>query len=372
LRNQAGAVKVVIVGAGVAGLAVGWRLAREGADVTLIERAEPGAGATGAAAGMIAVAGEATTSGGADAQFSRYSARLWPSFAAELEEMSGHDISYLRNGALIVLGPGEKVPLDRDLVETVDAARARSLEPMLTGEYERILWARDEGQVNNRALGPALAAAFGRAGGKLVRGDAIESIVKEQDRVVGVAGVRTRYNADAVVISAGAWSSQIDGLPREVRDSVRPIKGEMIALASQDGTRRLTRVVRGGEVYLVPRGNRILAGATTEDVGFDTTLSQDAAHRLFNAAVGLAPPLAGWKIEEHWAGFRPTTSDRLPLIGRTSIDGLFVATGQYRNGILFAPAIAEILRRVILERAPAPSEFDPRRFAQGVGSAMPF
>jgi glycine oxidase len=357
-------VKVVIVGAGVAGLSVGWSLAKAGAEVTVIERAEPGAGATGAAAGMIAVAGEAAATDGAEAQLSRQSAKLWPVFATELEEASGHRISYLRNGALIVLGRGEKDPPDQDLFESVVIARVRALEPMLTGEYERILWARDEALVDNRALGPALAAAFARVGGKLVRGDAVETVVKVNERIVGVTGVRTRYNADAVVIAAGAWSSQIAGLPREI--SVRPIKGEMISLVPQHGARRLTRVIRAGEVYLVPRGERILVGATTEDVGFDAALSQATARRLFDAAVALAPPLADWRIAEHWTGFRPATGDHLPIIGQTSIGGLFVATGQYRNGILFAPAIAEILRRGILERVPAPAEFDPRRFAQGV------
>ncbi len=366
-------MKVVIVGAGVAGLSVGWRLAKAGADVTVIERGVPGAGATGAAAGMIAVAGEALTCTGAEERLSRQSAALWPSFATELEEMSGQDVSYLRNGALIILGPGDsRAPLDRALVEAVDIVRARSLEPMLTGDYTRILWARDEAQVNNRVLGPALAAALGRAGGELVRGDAISSIVKVHDRVVGVDGVRTRYSADAVVIAAGAWSSQIEGLPAEVRGSVKPIKGEMITLAPQTKARRLTRVVRGGEVYLVPRGDRILAGATVADVGFDLRLSKDAARTLFNAAVRLAPSLAEWKVEEHWAGFRPTTEDRLPLIGRTSLDGLFIGTGQYRNGILFAPAMAEILSRIILERGPTPAEFDPRRLAQGVDSDKSF
>jgi glycine oxidase len=234
---------------------------------------------------------------------------------------------------------------------------------MLTGEYARILWAPHEAQVDNRALGPALAAAFARTGGKLVRGDAAASVVTVKGRVVAVSGVRTRYSADAVVIAAGAWSSQIDGLPTEIRDSVRPIKGEMIALASQDDTRRLTRVIRGANVYLVPRGNRILAGATAVDVGYDPTLSEDVAGALFNGAVALAPVLAGWRIAEHWVGFRPATRDRLPLIGRTSLEGLFAATGQYRNGILFAPAMARILRDIVLGRASTPSEFDPRRFS---------
>lgn len=371
-NSRASGVKVVVVGAGVAGLSVGWRLAQRGADVSVIERAEPGAGATGAAAGMIAVAGEAGTSGTAEAKLSRQSARLWPDFAKELEEVSGHHIAYLRNGAVIISGRGDGRVLDENLAEMINETQARSLEPMLTGEYERILWAPGEAQVNNRALGPALAAAFARAGGKLVRGDAVSSIINVQDRVVGVAGVRTRYGADAVIVAAGAWSSCVDGLPPEIRRCLKPIKGEMIALASQEGAHRLTRVIRGDDVYLVPRADRILAGATVADVGFDPALSEDSARALFDAAVALVPGLASWKTAEHWAGFRPATRDKLPLIGRTSIEGLFAATGQYRNGILYAPAMAEILCRIVLERAQAPSEFDPRRFVQGVDSPSSF
>jgi glycine oxidase len=334
----------------------------------VIERAEPGSGATGAAAGMIAIAGEALGSSQAETELCRCSASLWPDFVKQLEEASGHDVSYVRNGALLVIGSEGGDAAHFGLTERVDAAQARALEPMLTGEYARILWAPGEAQVNNRALGPALAAALTGAGGKLVRGDAVSSIVKVKDRVAGVTGVRTRYSADAVVIAAGAWSSQIAGLPLEIRECVRPVKGEMIELASQSDTQRLRRVIRGDDVYLVPRGSRILAGATVADVGFDATLSHDAARALFNSAMALAPALATWTVADHWAGFRPTTRDRLPLIGQTSLAGLFAATGQYRNGILFAPAMAEILRRVLLGQAPTPSEFDPRRFLPGVGS----
>ena len=370
-RKQASAVRIVIVGAGVAGLSVGWRLAKAGAEVTVIERAEPGTGATGAAAGMIAVAGEVATSPGAERELSCRSAKLWPGFAKELEEASGHSISYQQNGALIISSVKDAGFSDREFAEPVDIARARLLEPMLTGEYGQILWAPAEAQVDNRALGPALATALGRAGGKLVRGDVIASLVRVQHRVVGVAGVRTRYRADAVVIAAGAWSAQIDGVPTEIRDNVKPIKGEMIALTPEDNSRRLTRVIRGDNVYLVPRGEGILAGATVADVGFDSSLSEDAARALLNGAVALAPALASWRVAQHWAGFRPATRDRLPLIGQTTSDGLFAATGQFRNGILFAPAMAEILAGIVLGRAATPSEFDPRRFAEGVDFRMP-
>jgi len=362
-------MKVVVVGAGVAGLCVGWRLAKAGADVTVIERAEPGAGATRAAAGMISIAGEASLAGSVELDFSRYAGSLWPEFAAELEEASGRQISYSRKGALIVRLAGEGTtgaPPSEDLVETVDGARARVIEPMLTGEYAEILWAPGEAQVDNRALGPALAEAVARAGGKLVRGDAVSAIARAEGRAVGAIGVRTRYNADAVVIAAGAWTTDIEGLPDELRRTVKPIKGEMIALSSAARATRLTRVVRGSAAYLVPRGDRVFVGATEENVGFDPGLPDRALDQLKRAAARLVPALVGWEVSEHWAGFRPGTPDGLPILGPTSVEGLFAATGQYRNGILFAPAIAELLCRAVLERGQVPAEFDPRRFAAGV------
>src|SRR5262249_8660417 len=163
----------------------------------------------------------------------------------------------------------------------------------------------------------------------------------------------TRYNADAVVVSAGSWSAEIDGLPRELRNCVRPIKGEMISLAPPRSGRQLSRVVRGSRVYLVPRGDAVVAGATVADVGFDPSLANDVAFELFDAARELIPAFAEWAITDHWCGFRPTTPDELPSLGPTSLEGLYAATGQFRNGILFAPAMAQILKQVVLQRKAA-------------------
>jgi glycine oxidase len=318
---------------------------------------------------MIAVAGEAGTSKSVEGEFSRRSSRLWPDFAAELQVAAGHELSYVRNGALIVRLAEDTKDWPRagdDSVHVVDASRARAIEPMLTGEYAEILWAPDEAQVDNRALGPALAEALSRAGGKLVRGDAVSAVVRVRDRAVGVVGVRTRYHADAVVIAAGAWSSKLDGLPQELRETVKPIKGEMIALSHSGAPLRLRRVVRGHAAYLVPRDERVFVGATEEDAGYNASLTRRAVGRLTEAAARLAPNLADWTVVEHWAGFRPRTPDGLPILGPTSVEGLFAATGQYRNGILFAPGIAELICRAVLERASVPAEFDPRRFASGI------
>jgi glycine/D-amino acid oxidase-like deaminating enzyme len=310
---------------------------------------------------MIAAAGETTAANTGEGQFARYASGLWPSFAEELEGASAATVSYIRNGAVFVVGPGDAFTVGEG-VSKISADAARTIEPMLTGEYDEIFWAPDEAQVDNRALGPALTRALVRAGGRILRESAI-MVETKNGRATGVRTGAERVNADAVVMAAGAWCSHIGGVPEELR-AVRPIKGEMIALAGVGGP--LTRVVRSADCYLVPRGARIFVGATVQDAGFDTSLTPIAARQLQRSAVALVPALAEWSVVEHWTGFRPRTPDDLPVLGPTSVEGLFAATGQFRNGILFAPALAEVVSRAVLDRQPVPIEFSSHRFATGV------
>jgi len=354
-------VKIVVIGGGAAGLAIGWRLSQAGASVTVLERAQPGRAATWAAAGMIAVAGEVGVGNTAEAQFSSHSSALWPEFAKELEAVSGTHIGYARSGALMVQLAGEDARWlpSSDLVERVALDRAHEMEPALTRDLETVLWAPQEAQVDNRALGIALARAFMAAGGELKLN---ETAVRFDTRSGKAASVQTpfgRYDADAFLIAAGAWSGLIEGLPEDARPPVKPIKGEMIAVA---GTSLPSHVIRGAHTYLVPRDDRLLIGATVEDIGFETHLTTEARQSLFDDACALAPGISRADIVEHWAGLRPGTPDDLPILGATTISGLFTATGQFRNGILFTPAIAELMCAVLLGRAEVPSAFDARRF----------
>ena len=173
------------------------------------------------------------------------------------------------------------------------------------------------------------------------------------------------YEADAFVIAAGAWSGQLAGLSAEALPPVIPVKGEMVALAPPDGVTLPTRLVWGDGVYLIPRRDRLMIGATTSREGFDTSTTDAAENWLLSRARAVMPSLSGWERIEHWAGLRPGTPDDMPLIGETVVPGLFVAGGQYRNGILLAPAIAEALRCLVLERRQPPDviPFDPKRFS---------
>lgn len=362
-------MRIVVIGAGVAGLSIGWRLAQAGAEVTVLERAQPGRAATWASAGMLAATAETGDTSEAESLFAHRSLHMWPAFAAELEDASGRKIAFRQDGALLIARTSEEEQHRRQQAAHAGAAflsgdEARAMAPMLAGDIVGALWAPAEAQVDNRALGQALVPAFLRAGGKLLVN---EAVIRIDPGVRGVVAVRTPfavYEADAAVIAAGAWSGEIGGLPPAALPRVRPVKGEMIALRPSGEDALPGPYIWGNGVYLVPRGRRLLVGATVHEVGFDTSLTASAAEWLLAQALCVIPALASWSLDEHWAGLRPGSPDGLPLIGRTAMEGLYVASGQFRNGILFAPAIAESVRALVLEQRILPeiAAFDPRRF----------
>jgi glycine oxidase len=366
-------MKVVVIGAGVAGLGIGWKLAQAGAEAVVLERAQPGSGATAASAGMIAAAAELGHAETPDTAFARRSRDLWSDFAKQLETQSGVAIGYATNGSLMVGLKGERrghghsgeqpnPHAQGGNIAMLDSDQARAKEPMLTAETEGALWAPNEALVDSQALCRALAVAFVRAGGKLLSNETAVRIESDGTRVTGVLTPFTLHRADAYVLAAGAWSTRVEGLPPKAVPPVIPIKGEIVVLAPSAGASLPVHTVWGNEIYLAPRGDRLLLGATVERAGYDTSVTREALHWLRHKAIGLMPSLESWEVVERWAGLRPASPDGLPILGPSAVEGLYVASGQYRNGILFAPAVAEDVSRLVLERAAAEAAFDPRRF----------
>jgi len=360
-------MKIVIIGGGAAGLGIGWRLAQAGAEVTLLERSQPGSGATWASAGMIAITAELANADPDESAFASYSNGLWPAFAKELEQECGFSIGYSESGALMLAQDDETLAALQARTGAgltfVAPPQARALAPMLTGEFLGALWAEHEAHVDNRALGHGLATAFQRAGGKLQSNEAVVRIERRpsSDGQLRAAIAHTPfglYHADAFVIAAGAWS----GLIEPELAPVTPVKGEMIALAPPGDEVPPRPCIWAEGVYAVPRGRLLLLGATVEEAGFDTALTHQAAAQLRAAAEAAMPGLKAWTQVDHWAGLRPRSPDGLPLLGPTAVEGLFVAGGQYRNGILFTPAIARMMADVILGQGQGIAAFDPRRF----------
>ncbi len=371
-------MRVVIVGAGVAGLSIGWRLAQSGAEVVILERAQPGRGATWASGGMIAPMAENAAKDGPEARFAQQSAAMWPKFAAAIEQASGRKIAFRRDGSvMIAASSGELEGLSQHATagaSLLSRQQALELEPMLSNDIAGALWAPDDAQVDNRALGLALAHALVHAGGIVQTNEAAVLFEFDKERIRGVRTPFATYEGDAYIITAGAWSGEFSLLPRGACPPIVPVKGEMIALAPPADTTLPIRLVWGKDVYLIPRHDRIFVGATASREGFDTGLTREAEAKLLDAACRVMPGLRHWVVAEHWAGLRPGSPDDLPILGETTVPGLFVASGQYRNGILFAPAIADALRRLVLEHQTPPeiAPFDPKRFlGRMVGADVP-
>lgn len=362
-------MKVVIIGAGVAGLGIGWRLAQQRIETVVLERSQPGLGATWASAGMISAWYAGTENPDGITRLAHEGAQLWPAFAAEVESTSRRSLDYSMNGGLVLArNQREKVELEQQALsgagELVSASDAAAREPRVTRDVRAALWIPRQAKVDNRALGRALAAAFLRAGGHLQLNEAAVRFEFRGDRIVGVRTPFAVHTADAFILAAGAWSAQIEGLPPDARPPVVPVKGEMLALEPPPGESLPEPSIGGGEIYLVSQRERLLVGATVERVGFESSLTQKSSEWLLKEAFTVMPCLHDWRIAEHWAGLRPGSPDDLPIIGQTIVPGLFVASGQYRNGVLYAPAIADAVTAMVTGK-PAPeyfSVFDPRRF----------
>jgi glycine oxidase len=369
--------KVVIIGAGVAGLGIGWKLAEAGAEVVILERAQAGGSTTLASGGMIAAAAELGHASPPEAEFARRSSAMWPAFAAELETRTGLGVGYRRNGSLMVMLEGETPHGKPELGETnphgadmLTAEQARAMEPMLAPSVKGALWAPDEASVDTHAMAKALIVAFERAGGSIQRNEtAVRFELDAEQHIVGVRTPFGLHHADAYVLAAGAWSPRLEGLPEAAVPPIIPVKGEILVLEPPAGAELPKHVVWGNGIYLVPRGNRLLVGATAERTGYDTSPTPEATAWLRKQSSGLMPALSSWRISDHWVGLRPVSPDGMPLLGQSAVDGLFIAGGQYRNGILFAPAIADMMSRLVLERTTAFGAFDPLRFGGSKAAA---
>ena len=372
-----GKPKVAIIGTGVVGLGIAWRLAARGALVEVFDRGAAGAGATKAAAGMLAACAEAEPGEEALIALGRESQARWPSFAAELLQASGINVELRTEGTLVVaLTADDQARLRHQLVfqhklglplQWITAAETRRREPHLAGKLAGAVWSPEDHQVDNRKLASALRIAA-EGMGAIVRE---HTPVKEISITGGGAdGViladETRVSADVVVLAAGAWSRGIAGLPLEQRPPVRPIKGQMLALCMDPTAPLLNHVVWAPGVYLVPRRDgRLIVGATVEEKAFDTSLTAGGLLTLLEAGWRAVPSIEELPIEEMWVGHRPGSRDDAPILGRGPVDGLIYATGHHRNGILLAPVTADATARLILEGVldPAIRPFGVERFA---------
>lgn len=371
---------VVVVGGGVIGLAVAWRAAQRDLAVTVVDPT-PGQGASSVAAGMLAPVTEVHYGEEPLLRLNLDSARRWPGFAEELEAASGLPVGYRPVGTVAVALDADDNRALEELfrfqselglpVERLRGRECRELEPWLAPRARGGILVAGDHQVDSRALVAALEAAAQKAGVELL-GERATAVQVAGDRARGVAvHDRDPLDAGAVVLAAGCWSASIGGLPPEAVPPVRPVKGQVVHVRGPAQPpligHNVRGLVRGSSLYLVPRADgRVIIGATVEEQGFDTTVTAGAAYELLRDAVELVPGLTELELDRVEAGLRPGTPDNAPLLGPSPVDGLVVATGHYRNGILLTPATADAIAH-LLATGDLPAEiapFSPARFAE--------
>ena len=361
---------VLIVGGGVIGCSIAYYLACEGVRVTVLEKGEIGNEASCAAAGMLAPMAEAGE-GGPFRDLGVASLRMFEELAPRLREESGIDIEYLKSGILrIPLSDAEAESL-RELarfgapleLHWLERDELRTLEPAVNPAAAGALYSPEEHQVNADRLVRAFAAAAERRGAVLRRGASVTAFQTDGKRVTGVRTTDEKLSAGHVVLAAGAWSARL-AAALGLALPVFPVRGQMMALPASRSTPR--HILWGNGGYLVPKANGLLfAGATTEKVGFRKNTTQKSLADIKRMTAPLAPALSSIRPADAWAGLRPGSGDGLPILGPLpDREGLTIATGHYRNGILLSPVTGRLIARSILDGSSneALAPFTPSRF----------
>jgi glycine oxidase len=365
------------VGGGIIGGSIAFELAREKLRVAVLDRQELMHEASWAAAGMLSPAPDSPAAIPL-VPLGRTSLAIYPKFIAAIEEASEICTEYRTGGAFEVLCHGDAerelstlVALHHGLglaCEPLRVEEAREMEPVLGRDTRAAAFLPDEASVDPRSLTTALLVAAGEAGAELRPGLEVVSLVKDKERCAGVntAGGET-FSAGHVVLAAGCWTSQLSEAAPYA--PTRPVRGQMVGL--RHAGKPIRRVLRSERGYIVPRDQanpqKLVAGSTLENAGYEKAVTSGGLEQILSAVNELAPSLADAEIVETWSGLRPGTPDQLPILGPTDMEGLMIATGHYRNGILLAPITAKLIMEWITERRVSLDceDFSPLRFMRG-------
>ena len=374
----------VVVGGGIIGVSLAFELRRRGQSVLVLDRQQPGREASWAAAGTISPAPDHESLGIAALGCESY--RLYPEFAAAIEKASGESAGFHPNGAMeLFFDPDNESERDRRVeeiqnhgvaAEAISLAEAKVREPAIGSATRATLWIRDEAYLDPRMITHVAIAAALKTGVEMRGNSDVISVLVEQNQCSGVlvadaernrAGrleIRTgeKIAAHNAVIAAGWRSGEIGGV--ESHAPTIPVRGQMVALGKVSGAPRT--ILRSSLGYMAPREDgRTVVGSTLESGAAEKHTTAAGVQKILNAALTMAPVLANAPILETWAGVRPDSPDHLPIIGPTNVEGLFIATGHYRNGMLLAPVTAKYLAEWIATGKPSAwfEPFSPLRFA---------
>ena len=350
--------RIAIIGSGVCGLGIGWRLSQLGYRVDVFESEKIGKGATWAAAGMLAAGVECEPGEEKLLELTTKSQRMWPNFLKDIEKSTNINPHYRDEGTLVIAFNNDELSKLRFNykfqsrlgieLEWLDKEEVRTLEPHLNSKTLDAVFSKNDHQVDNRFLLLALADAFKNSGGRIHEKHKVKSIKIEKERVKGIVIDSEFHKADIVLLAAGAHSSSIDGLPDSIIPPVRPVKGQMLALQMDINRPLIKHLIWTTNSYLVPRNDgRLIIGATIEESGFNSDITAGALYSLLESAWRTLPTIEELPVVETWCGFRPTSRDDAPILGPTEIEGLVLATGHHRNGILLAPLTADTISEYI-------------------------
>jgi len=371
---------VAIIGGGVIGASIAFELAEQKLTTIVLDSQQPGREASWAAAGMLSPAPHVP----ADAPLAplgNESLREYPEFIARVEEVSGLTTDFARNGSLEIFF-GDQGESDRDRIisenhrleircEPISLEDARGLEPALSAAASAAMWLPEEASVDPRLLMEALLAAAQKRGVEIRSNYPVTGLILKGNRCHGVVAGGKKIAAKRVVVAAGSFCGAIakekaygsDVLARYA--CTHPVRGQMLAL--QPAELKLRKILRSKRGYMVPRRDgRIVAGSTLEDAGFEKQVTAEGIRQILDGVTELVPALAGTAVVETWAGLRPGTPDSLPILGPSDVEGLLIATGHYRNGILLAPITAKLIRQWITRGKTSldMDRFSPMRFTR--------
>jgi glycine oxidase len=293
-----------------------------------------------------------------------------------VEAASGQDVDYRDEGTILVADDRDAAEALRRRyefqkeqglnVEWLTGDEAREIEPFVAPRSSAAVYVPTDHQVDNRRLLDALRAGFEAKGGTLHEETPIEAVVPDAERPAVRTADGEQVEGARVVVAAGVWSREIDGLTPDAQPPIRPVKGQMMQLRRKRPF-DLQHVVRGPDAYLAPKSNgRIVVGATSEEMGFDTTVTAGGLYDLLEGAWEVVPGIYDLPVDETWAGLRPASRDHAPLLGRSGAPGIHMATGHYRHGILLTPVTAEEVAHQLRtgETSPWLEPFSPTRFSE--------
>jgi len=347
--------RYIIVGGGIIGMLTARELHAAGQQVTLIERQQTGRESTWAGGGIVSPLFpwrylDSIT------HLASWSQAHFAQTCEALHQDTGIDPQYTRSGMLMV-APEEIdtaqawAAQHKRTLELIDAATFQQLEPAAACPPQAGLWMPEVAQVRNPRMAQALLADLQRRGVELHTDSPVTALHCENDTCTGVGTADKNFTADRVIVCAGSWSGELLGhLPAP--PAIRPVRGQMLLFRTPAGT--ITRICLEEQRYIVPRRDgHVLFGSTMEEVGFDTSTTQDAHDELHAIATERFPVLKEYPVVKHWAGLRPGSPAGVPYIAaHPEIEGLYVNTGQYRNGVVLSVASARLMADLVLERHP--------------------